>query len=134
MLPLVGALGGFLLDMGREWVADWKASKANTREVKRAVAENRMRLAESEQTHNQEWELRQLEGRDLWVRRLSFAMWSWPIFWAGFDTAGASEFFKVALSALPEWYVWGYLAMTGAIWGISEFKAMGIGRKGVGGA
>lgn len=134
MVPLVGALGAFLLDMGREWMTDWKASKANTREVKRAVAENRMRLAESEQSNNQEWELRQLEGRDVWIRRLSFAMWSWPIFWAGFDTQGAAEFFRDALTALPEWYVWGYLAMTGAIWGVAEFKAMGVLKKGGGGA
>lgn len=129
MAPLVGALGGFLFDLGREWVADWKAGKANKREVARAVAENRIRLAESAQSHNQEWELRQLEGRDLIVRRLSFAMWSWPIFWAGFDPDGARHFFSTALGALPDWYVWGYLAMTGAIWGVSEFKAMGVFKK-----
>lgn len=125
-IALLGLLGGLIGTVAE----DWKAKRQNAREVERAVAENRIALAKSEVTHNQEWEMRQLEGADKWVRRLSFAMWSFPMGWAAFDAPGAQAFFRDALGALPEWYVWGYLSVTGAVWGISEFKAMGLGKKG----
>lgn len=105
---------------------NWKARQEDQREVERAVVENKIRLAQSEQSHNEAWEMAALEGRDNLLRRLSFAAWSIPLVWAAFDAASAEHYFKVALGALPEWYVAGYLAITGAIWGIAELKAAGI--------
>lgn len=124
--PLIGLVG--------EFVADWKSDRENKRQVERAVAENRIRLAQSEQSHNQEWEMRALEGRDSWLRRVSFAVWSTPIVWAGFDAEGATSYFNDALAALPDWYIYGYLAVSGAIWGVVEMKQAGLLRGGCGGA
>lgn len=121
MAPIISALAG----MAGEWVSDWKAKKQNQRDIERATAENRIRLAESAQTHNEEWEMRALEGRDAFLRRTSFIAWSAPIAWAAVDSPGAAAFFRDALGALPDWYVGGYLAITGAVWGIAELKAMG---------
>lgn len=106
-------------------VDDWKAKRENQRQVEKAVAENRIRLAQAEQTHNDEWEMRALEGRDNVLRRLSFMIWSAPLMWAAFDAKGAASFFREALGALPDWYVAGYLAISGAVWGIAELKAAG---------
>lgn len=108
---------------------DWKARRENARQVEKAVTENRIRLAQSEQSHNQEWEMRALEGRDAWLRRVSFFFWSAPLLWAYFDPGGARAYFVESLAGLPDWYVGGYLAITGAVWGLSELKAAGVWRK-----
>ena len=67
-----------------------------------------------------------LSGGDNLVRRLSFAVWSAPMVWAAFSPAAAGEFFSVALAALPDWYIAGYMGISGAIWGLSELKARGL--------
>lgn len=117
------------IEIGRGFFDNWKAGKDDARKVAAAVAENRIRLAQSEQTHNQEWEMRALEGRDAWLRRVSFLMWSLPLLWAYFDPSAARQYFSESLAGLPEWYVAGYLAITGAVWGLSELKAAGVMRK-----
>lgn len=119
---LLGILGGVASGL----FGDWQAARQNAREVSRAVTENKIRLAANEQTHNEAWEMSALEGRDVLLRRASFMAWSVPLVWAAFDAEGAAQYFRVALSALPEWYVAGYLSITGAIWGIAELKAAGI--------
>lgn len=110
-------------------VTDWQAKREQQRKVADAVTASRIRLAESKQTHNQEWELRALEGRDNILRRASFAIWSAPMIWAAFDAKGAAGFFRDALAALPDWYVAGYLAVSGAVWGIAELKAAGVWKR-----
>lgn len=109
------------------WLTDWMAKRTDARDVARAVTENRIRLASSEQSHNQEWEMRAMTGADVWLRRLSFAAWSAPMVWAYADPAGAAQYFTVSLAGLPDWYVGGYLAITGAVWGIAEMRALGVG-------
>lgn len=109
-----------------DFVGDWKARREQQRAVAKAVTENRIRLAQSKQTHNQEWEMRALEGRDVVLRRVSFIMWSAPIMWAVWDADSAAAFFRESLGALPDWYVYGYLAITSAIWGIVELRAHGV--------
>jgi hypothetical protein len=119
-------IAGVLIELGREWVADWRAGRENQRQVEKAVTENRVRMAIDQQSHNQEWEMRALEGRDNWLRRASFVIWSTPIVWAAVDPVAAAAYFRDALGALPEWYVYGYLAVSGAIWGVVELKQAGI--------
>jgi hypothetical protein len=119
----------FLAGLAGDWFKDWKAGRENQRAVEKAVTDNRIRLAESEQTHNQEWEMRALEGRDAFLRRASFTAWSAPLLWAYFDPTGAALYFSQSLGALPDWYVGGYLAITGAVWGVSELKAAGAWNK-----
>jgi len=108
------------------FAADWTAKRENQRSIEKAVADNKIRLAQSEQSHNQIWEMAALTGSDKLLRRASFLAWSTPLIWAAFDAQGAESYFRVALGALPEWYVAGYLSITGAIWGIAELKAAGI--------
>lgn len=105
---------------------DWQERRRDQREVERAVVENKIRLAQSTETHNNEWEMAALAGTDKLVRRLSFMAWSAPLIWAAYDATAAAAYFSTALTALPEWYVAGYLGITGAIWGIAELKSSGI--------
>lgn len=113
-------------NLARGFFDNWKAKQEDARKVAAAVTENRLRLAADAQTHNEEWEMRALEGRDNFLRRASFVVWSAPIIWAAFDPAGVAAYFKEALGALPSWYVAGYLAISGAVWGLSELKAAGV--------
>ncbi|WP_302172882.1 hypothetical protein [uncultured Hydrogenophaga sp.] len=122
MAPLLTIAAGLL----GEFVSDWKAKRQNQRDVERAVTENRVRMAADAQAHNNEWEMRALEGSDRWLRRFSFAAWSAPMVWAAINPTGAAEFFTVALAGLPDWYVGGYLGITGAVWGIAEMRHLGV--------
>jgi hypothetical protein len=118
---LFSIVGGF--------VTDWQQGRQNKRDIAKAVADNKIRLAQDTQSNNQAWEMAALEGRDNFLRRISFIAWSTPLLWAAFDPAGASRFFRDSLGALPDWYVTGYIGITGAIWGLSALKSSGfIGR------
>ena len=119
MFSLVAGLFGSFVD-------DWKAKRENQREIERAVTDNKIRLAQDAQTHNEAWEMAALEGKDNLLRRSSFLIWSAPMLWAAYDAQAAAQFFGVALAALPDWYVAGYLAISGAVWGIAELKAAGV--------
>lgn len=68
MIPAIG----FLFEIGRELVTDWRAGRENKRKIKSAVAENKARLAINEQTHNNKWEMMQLENKDELLQRTSF--------------------------------------------------------------
>ncbi len=125
MAPLLTFLGG----LAAEWVADWRSKRENARQVEAAVTESRVRIAQSAEEHRQLWEMQAMERGDVWLRRLSFAGWTWPMVWAAIDRDAAREFFTVSLAGLPDWYVGGYLAVTGAVWGLSELRHMGVLKK-----
>lgn len=107
-----------------ELLTDWREGRANQRAVRKAVADNQIRLALDAAQHNSNWEMAALAGRDRFLRRVSFSLFSAPMIWAAVDPAGARAYFTDALAALPDWYVTGYLAMLGAIWGLSELRGM----------
>src|SRR5687767_3637987 len=98
-----------LTAIAQPFIDDWKAKREQQRRVDEAVTANKVRLAESRESHNQAWEMAQLQGADRWLRRASFCMWSAPMLWAVVDADGAERFFRVTLAVLPEWYVYGYL-------------------------
>lgn len=114
---------GWLIGIAGEFVKDWRQGRESKRKVREAVTENKVRLAQSEQSHNAAWEMAALEGRDTLLRRASFAMLSAPFLWALFDPAGVSEYFTVALVALPDWYVQAYMGVLAAVWGLAELRS-----------
>lgn len=111
-----------VLEAGRTIFSDWKAKREDQRKIDSAVAENKARLALDQASHNHQWEMAQLAGADKWLRRVSFFIWSAPMLWATLDAEGARVFFTDTLAALPEWYVYGYLGISGAIWGVLELR------------
>ena len=91
-------------------------------EIKKAEKENRARLLRDTQSNNAEWEMASLTDKDKWLRRFSFGMFSAPFFWALVDPLAVEQYFNVALSAMPEWYIQMFGAMVGGVWGISALK------------
>jgi hypothetical protein len=91
-------------------------------EMKKAEQSNKARLLRDKNTNNSEWEMAALTDKDKWLRRFSFGMFSAPFFWALVDPVAVEQYFNVALSAMPEWYVQIFCSMCGAIWGLSALK------------
>jgi len=91
-------------------------------EMKKAEQENRARLLRDKQSNNAEWEMAALTDKDKWLRRFSFGMFAAPFFWALYDPTAVEQYFNVALSAMPEWYVQIFCSMCGAVWGLSALK------------
>ena len=91
-------------------------------DLKKAEAENKARLLRDTKSNNHEWEMANLRDKDKWLRRISFAVFTAPLIWAGFDPIAVQAYFDVALKAMPEWYVQIVLSMVGGIWGISVLK------------
>lgn len=90
--------------------------------IKLAEKNNRARLLESKDDNNHDWEMANLSDKDKWLRRISFGMFSAPFIWALFDAPAVQEYFTVALSAMPEWYIQLYAAMVGGVWGFAALK------------
>lgn len=118
-----------VLDLLRGGVDEWRESRQQKRQVKAAANEFRQKLAVSDQDYTHEWELRQLEGKDQVLRRLSFAVIAFPLFWAAFDIDAAKQYFD-ALETLPDWYLSLLAVVWGGIWGASELRTLFSGKKG----
>ena len=101
------------------WVND---SIKHKRELEAAEAANKVRLLQDTMSNNHAWEMANLTDKDAWLRRICFAVFMYPIFWAGFSPDGAREYFSVLQTALPEWYIQIVIAMVGGIWGIASLK------------
>jgi hypothetical protein len=107
-------------------VSKWNDGRVKLKEkkidIESAVLENKARLLRDEQGNNHEWEMANLTDKDKWLRRISFGMFSAPFFWALFDPKGVEKYFKIALAAMPEWYIQLFAAMVGGVWGFSALK------------
>jgi hypothetical protein len=115
MIGIIGTLLGPIVNGVKDYVA-------GEQEIKKAEKENRARLLRDKQSNNHDWEMANLTDKDKWLRRISFSMFSAPFFWALVDPVGVEQYFNVALSAMPEWYIQMFGAMVGGVWGISALK------------
>ena len=111
MLTLLTLLGG--------GVKDWFLNK---QKIAAAETENKVRLLSDKETNNHEWEMASLTDKDKWMRRVSFGMFTFPLFWIYFDPDASKAYFQILDTALPAWYKQTYMGMTGGIWGISTLK------------
>ena len=122
---MIGALIGGIIS---EFVGDWKQSRQTKREIKQATSEFRQNQARSDQSHKQAWELRVLEGADIWPRRIILAIFTWPLIWAYFDPAAVQVYFNETLAVLPDWYQKAYMGMLAVVWGLSELRNSKAGK------
>lgn len=118
----VSFLLGLLVDLGKGVFDDWKSKREQARAIDKAIADNKVRLAQSTTEFNQAWEMAALQGRDDTLRRISFAIWVTPFVWGGISPATLRAYFETLGQVLPDWYVTGFLAMNAAIWGITSLK------------
>ncbi len=112
----------FILKIGETFVNNWTDGQKNKRAIQAAVATNKIRLAQSEQSHNSAWEMAQLAGKDNLLRRVSFLLLSIPFVVAIFNPQAVQAYFTIAIASVPDWYQWAYVSILGAIWGLSSFK------------
>ena len=97
-------------------------SKAKA-DLELAIIQNKTRLALSENEANHEWEMAQLQDKDTWLRYFSYSMFTAPIV----VMVVAPEHGKVIfenLEYVPSWLVEIWIALNGAIWGLSSLKGV----------
>ena len=113
---------GALLSLGSAIVDGAKGYLTNRQKVKAAEADNRARLLQSQQTHNENWEMASLAASGKGLKWASFVMFSLPLVWAIFDPASVATYFNESIDSIPDWWSQSWVAITGSIWGISVLK------------
>lgn len=113
-IPIVGALAG-LAGLMVEGVRDHLKGK---QKLRRAVVENKVRLAQSSREFNQAWEMKQLENAGLKDDVLFYA-WLAFFVWSGFDPDGAGRVLA-AWETLPEWFLKVTFWIVAAVLGVKK--------------
>ncbi|NDV18146.1 hypothetical protein GO013_01770 [Pseudodesulfovibrio sp. JC047] len=113
-LPLIGAVAGLLSTM----VDGVSGHLKRKEELKKAVMENRMRLARSDRECNHEWEMKQLEHAG-WKDDVLFFAWIGFFIWSGFDPDGAGEVLR-SWENLPEWFLQVTFWIVAAVLGVKK--------------
>ena len=88
------------------------------RKVKQAIINNQIRMAQSEQTHNQDWEMKQLDNTG-WKDDVLFYAFIALFVWAGFDPEGSGKFFT-NLSTLPDWFIKTWFWIVASVLGVKK--------------
>ena len=107
-----------ILELGKMIVGGITDSFKGKREIKKAVVQNKIRLAQSEQEHNQDWELKQLENRG-YKEDVLFYAFILMFVWAGFDPDGSQKFFT-NINTLPEWFIKTWFWLVASVLGVKK--------------
>lgn len=110
------------LDLLKTWFQGRQELSKQKAEVKKAEMDNRARLLRDEQSNNHEWEMANLADKDKWIRRVSFIMFASPFIIAIVAPEHVKNYFDIAISSIPNWYKVTWMAINGAVWGISSLK------------
>nr|WP_321259755.1 hypothetical protein [uncultured Pseudodesulfovibrio sp.] len=113
-IPLIGAVAG-LLSMVVDGVSGHLKRKED---LKKAVMENRMRLARSDREFNHEWEMKQLENAG-WKDDVLFFAWIGFFIWSGIDPEGAGEVIR-SWENLPDWFLQVTFWIVAAVLGVKK--------------
>jgi hypothetical protein len=114
MLPILGAVAGLLTTMVNGVSDHFKGKQ----EIKKAVMENRMRLAQSDQAFNHEWEMKQLENAG-WKDDVLFFAWIGFFIWSGFYPENAAKVIA-SWEALPDWFLQITFWIVAAVLGVKK--------------
>jgi hypothetical protein len=107
-----------IVKIGELIVGGVKNNFENKQKLKQAIADNKIRLAESAQSHNQDWELRQLANVG-WKDDVLFYAFIFMFIWAGFDPVGAAIFFT-NLKILPPWFIKTWFWLVASVIGVKK--------------
>ena len=88
------------------------------RDLKKAIIDNKIRLAKSEQEHNQDWELKQLDNAG-YKDDILFYAFILVFVWAGFDPEGSKKFFD-NISVLPSWFIKTWFWLIASVLGVKK--------------
>jgi hypothetical protein len=109
---------GLAFGIVKEIIGGVRDHFAGKRKVKAAITENKIKLAQSAQSHNQEWEMKQLDNAG-WKDDVLFYAFIGLFVWAGFDPEGASMFFQ-NLNVLPDWFIKTWFWLIASILGVKK--------------
>lgn len=112
-LPLLGLVG-----LAKTIVGGITDHFEGKRKVRQAIVNNKVRLAQAAQTHNQDWEMKQLDNVG-WKDDVLFYAFILMFIWAGIDPDGAKVFFE-NLHVLPEWFVKTWFWLVASIVGVKK--------------
>jgi hypothetical protein len=113
-IPILGAVAGLLTTVVNGVTGHLKSRQ----ELKKAVMENRMRLAASDREFNHEWEMKQLENAG-WKDDVLFFAWIGFFIWSGLDPDRAAEVLR-AWERLPEWFLQITFWIVAAVLGVKK--------------
>ena len=99
-----------------------QAEKAQAKhKLEMAIIENKARLAAAKDQSNADWEMAQLEDKDKILRWFSYTMFTAPIVRTVVSPEWGKQIFQ-NLEYAPSWVVEVWIAMNGAVWGLSSLK------------
>lgn len=99
-----------------------QAEKAQAKhKLEMAIIENKARLAAAKDQANADWEMAQLEDKDKVLRWFSYTMFTAPIVITVVSPEWGKQIFQ-NLEYAPSWVVEVWIAMNGAVWGLSSLK------------
>lgn len=113
-IPIIGAVAGLLTTLVDGVTGHFKSKQ----ELKKAVMENRMRLAQSDQEFNHEWEMKQLENAG-WKDDVLFFAWIGFFIWSGICPDRAAEVIR-SWEALPDWFLQVTFWIVAAVLGVKK--------------
>lgn len=113
-LPVIGMIG----DIASEIIGGVRDHFAGKRKVKQAIVENKIRLAASEQTHNQAWEIKQIDNSG-WKDDVLFYAWIGFFAWTAIDPETARVVFD-NWSQLPDWFLELTFWIVGSVIGVRK--------------
>jgi len=121
-MSILGTLLGPIAGVFTSWNDGRNKLKAADLDIKLAEKQNKARLLRDEQSNNHGWEMASLADKDKWLRRISFAIFVWPMTPIGvWKPEWLIEYYKV-LELVPEWQVQLIMIMVGGVWGVAELK------------
>lgn len=122
MIALIGTAITSISSLIGNWLKGRQDLQKAKQDMKLAEIQNRARLLREKQTNNHEWEMAALSDKDKWIRRISFTMFAAPFIVAIVAPEHVANYFKVALTPIPEWFKNVFVAINGSVWGIAALK------------
>ena len=120
---MIQALIGPVANLAGSWLKGRAAKSQAKRDLELAIIQNKTRLALSENEANHEWEMAQLQDKDKWLRYFSYTMFTAPIVVMVVAPEHGKRIFE-NLDYVPSWLVEIWIALNGAIWGLSSLKGV----------
>ncbi len=111
------AIAGPVIELATGWIK-------RGQQIKQAETKGRIAYLATEQGHRHAWEIHSIQASGRGMRWASFVMWSGPVVYAFIAPVAASKAINQTFAALPDWYVYGYLLVTGGVWGLKEFATI----------
>jgi len=126
-------IGGAIVGLLKSGIDGIRENFEGKRKIKQAIVENKIKLAQSEQSYNQDWEMRQLDNAG-WKDDVLFYAFIAMFIWTGFYPEAAKEFYA-NIEIMPPLFVKVFLWLIASVLGVKKIGEYAPGLiKGIKGA